>query len=259
MTEAEQRLRAHGVTNTILFFGSARARPPAVWKAQVEEAEAVVKAGGAAAVAAEASLARLHKCSWMSTAYDDAAELAERVTAWAMGRSAAGVQDYVVCTGGGPGMMEAANMGAARVPGAVTMGMGISLPFEAGLNDYVTKGLGWEFHYFFTRKYWLSYFARAIVVTPGGLGTLDELFEILTLLQTHKIKLPRMPIVLLGGTYWKSVLNLSAMVDAGTISQADVDRMHFTDSVEDAFTHITTRLAELEADGSIRLGPQSPP
>jgi len=149
-------------------------------------------------------------------------------------------QPLVVTTGGGPGIMEAANRGAASVPGGITMGMGISLPFEKGLNPFVTKGLAFEFQYFFTRKFWMMYYAKALVVGPGGFGTMDELFELLTLRQTGK--LPDFPIVLLCSKYWKTVINWQAMVDFGTISQEEVDRLCFADNAEEAFQHIRVNI-----------------
>lgn len=261
LSETEQRLKAAGVHNTILFYGSARARPPAAWAAQLEAAEADLASASdeEARAAAQACIDRLHKCKWMSDLYSATADLSERLTRWATTRPGSEDQAYVICTGGGPGMMEAANLGAARVEGALSMGMGISLPFEAGLNDHVTRGLGFEFHYFMLRKFWMVYPARAVVVAPGGLGTLDELFETLTLLQTGKIRLHAMPIVLLGKQYWSSVINLQAMVDAGTISEGDVKRMYMTDDVEDAFQYITSRLEALEEEGAIQIGSTSSP
>jgi uncharacterized protein (TIGR00730 family) len=156
-------------------------------------------------------------------------------------------QHMVVCTGGGPGIMEAANKGAASVPGSKNMGMGISLPFEEGLNRYVTSELAFEFHYFFTRKFWMLYQAHCIIVFPGGFGTFDELFEACTLKQTGKLR-PDLPIVLFGKKYWEKVVNWQALVDMGTISQQDVDDILFTDCVDEAFNHITTRLAPNKLD-----------
>lgn len=214
--EPEQRFRACGVDRTILFFGSARARSHADHAAAVARAEAA--AADPAAPAEErrrqaAALDRLRRSAWMCDVYEDVAALARRLTEWSMGRIATGVSDgvaggeggdggagaaarphgvsswppnYVVCTGGGPGLMEAANRGAAEVPGAITAGVAISLPFEAGLNKYVTPELAFTQHYFFSRKHALCYPARALVACPGGFGTADELFEVLTLLQSGK-------------------------------------------------------------------------
>ncbi|EPY24647.1 lysine decarboxylase domain-containing protein [Angomonas deanei] len=144
--------------------------------------------------------------------------------------------DLVVTTGGGPGFMEAANKGAASVRGTKTMGMGISLPFEKGLNPFVSDDLAFEFHYFFTRKFWMMYSCRAIIVAPGGFGTLDEMFELLTLRQTKKI--PTFPVVLLGESFWKTVINWQALADYGVISQHEIDSLCFTDSAEEAVAFI---------------------
>lgn len=138
--------------------------------------------------------------------------------------------------------MEAANRGASEAHGE-NVGLGISLPFEMGNNPWVTRALSFEFHYFFTRKFWFLYLAKALVLMPGGFGTMDELFETLTLLQTGKIK-KRIPIVLFGTEYWDKVINLEAMVEFGTISPADLELVFRTDSVDEAFAYITQELAE---------------
>lgn len=149
--------------------------------------------------------------------------------------------DLFVCTGGGPGFMEAANRGASLVPGGRSIGMGISLPFETGLNPYVTPELAFEYHYFFTRKFGMAYYMQALVAAPGGFGTMDELFELMTLKQTGKMN-RELPIVLFGKRYWQTVVNWQALAEFGTISQKEVDDLCFTDSIEEAFTFITNRL-----------------
>lgn len=143
----------------------------------------------------------------------------------------------VVCTGGAGGFMEAANRGANDVPGGRSIGMGISLPFESGLNPYVTPELAFEYHYFFTRKLCMAFHMQALVVAPGGFGTCDEMFEMMTLKQTGKMQ-AAMPIVLLGKAYWTRVINWDAFGDAGVINPRDVDELLFTDSVDEAFEHI---------------------
>ena len=130
------------------------------------------------------------------------------------------------------------------------MGLGISLPFEQGVNGYVTPELAFEFHYFFTRKYWFLYVCEALIVCPGGFGTMDELFETLTLIQTGKID-KKLPIVLFGKEYWDSVLNVDAMVKSGTISPSDVDLFLTTDSIDEAFEYVTSGLLST-GDGEIR-------
>ncbi|EPY19930.1 lysine decarboxylase domain-containing protein [Strigomonas culicis] len=146
------------------------------------------------------------------------------------------INDLVVTTGGGPGFMEAANKGAASVAGTKTIGMGISLPFEKGLNPFVSDDLAFEFHYFFSRKFWMMYSCRGIIVAPGGFGTMDELFELLTLKQTKKI--PNLPVVLFGKQFWQTVVNWQALSDYGVISQREIDQMCFTDEVDEAIAFI---------------------
>lgn len=263
--EPQLRLKRNGVKGTILFFGSARSMARADFEKThnglVAELNATEDANAKAAI--QAKIDRFAKVEWMCEFADKAEELSRRLTAWSMEDSSVKAdllehpdyltgavasedseksQPLVVLTGGGPGIMEAANRGAASVPGAKSMGMGISLPFEKGLNPYVTPDLAFEFHYFFTRKFWMMYSAKALVVGPGGFGTMDEVFELLTLRQTGK--LPKdLPIVLLGSKYWKTVVNWQAMADFGTISQEEVDRLCFADDVDTAFNHIVKQLA----------------
>ena len=201
--EPRQRLRDQHIRDTIVVYGSAR-----------------TQAG--------------------TRFYEEARELSRRLTEWSMDNEAG---RYVICTGGGPGIMEASNRGASEVDGGRSVGLGISLPFEEKVNTYVRPELAFEFHYFFMRKYWFMYLAKAAVIMPGGFGTLDELFESLTLRQTGKIKKP-LPTVMYGTDYWRGVLNLQAMVDEGTIAQKDLDLVHWSDSVDDAFEYLTTVLVE---------------
>lgn len=275
--EPKERLRRNYIRSTFLFFGSARSMTQAQYDATVQGLRAKLAdctdPADKEAVATE--LTRLEKTQWMCEWVDVVERLAKMVAEFAkseqdlINRSYKYIPDYfklspedktqsmdeleaefddlVVTTGGGPGFMEAANRGAASVPGVKTMGMGISLPFEKGLNRHVTNGLAFEFHYFFTRKYWMMYSCRAIVVAPGGFGTLDEMFELLTLKQTRKI--PALPVVLLGKKFWQTIVNWQALADFGVISQAEIDNMFFTDSPEEAIAYIKdfyTQLASKE-------------
>ena len=149
--------------------------------------------------------------------------------------------ELVVCTGGAGGFMEAANRGAADVPGGRSIGMGISLPFESGLNPYVTPELAFEYHYFFTRKFWMAFHMQALVVAPGGFGTMDELFELLTLKQVGKMQ-RSLPVVLFGKEYWKSIINWEVIGKYGVINPAEVDELLFTDDVDEAFNFIIQAL-----------------
>jgi len=155
-----------------------------------------------------------------------------------------------VCTGGAGGFMEAANRGAADVPSGRSIGMGISLPFETGLNPYVSPELAFEYHYFFTRKLCMAFHMQALVVAPGGLGTCDEMFEMMTLKQTGKMQ-SGMPIVLLGKAYWKRVINWDAFGDAGVINQRDVDELLFTDDVDEAFDFLVNTLGAMTASPEV--------
>ena len=198
-------------------------------------------------------IAHLNRIKWMTEYYDKVAELSKKMTAWSMtdglklSHSSPGVTRYhensavntcsvsdedlvpikkdscirqaiVVCTGGGPGFMEAASKGSSEIPGSRTVGMGISLPFEKGLNPHVSKELAFEYHYFFTRKLWMVFYCQALVVAPGGVGTLDEMFEILTLRQTGKIQ-KELPIVLLGKEFWENVVNWKYLVQMGVLNE----------------------------------------
>jgi uncharacterized protein (TIGR00730 family) len=273
--EPQLRLKRNGVKGTILFFGSARSMRQVDYDLTManltKDREAAESEAARAAV--QTKVDRFHKVAWMCQWADVAEELSRKLTMWAMADTDVkdelleqpdyltgaveegqrhGKQPLVVLTGGGPGIMEAANRGAASVPGAKSMGMGISLPFEKGLNPYVTPDLAFEFHYFFTRKFWMMYSAKALVVGPGGFGTMDELFELMTLRQTGK--LPKdIPIVLLGSHYWRTVVNWQAMADFGTISQDEVDRLVFADDCETAYTHIISTLEKIAARHQVNV------
>lgn len=237
--EPDSRFRRQNVDDTIVFMGSARLIARDQAEAELNAAEA---AGGDVAVAR----GRLE----MSAYYEASRELARRVTEWSK-KLDRQERRFVVCTGGGPGVMEAANRGAAEAKG-LNVGLGISLPMEESGNPYITRQLAFEFHYFFMRKFWFAYLAKAVVVFPGGFGTLDELFELLTLLQTGKIR-KRLPIVLFGTDYWNEVIDFDALVRHGAIDADDVGLVYRTDSVDEAYDFITRELTEyaLGAPGAV--------
>jgi uncharacterized protein (TIGR00730 family) len=177
----------------------------------------------------------------MARYYEDARRLAGMLTNWAK-KIPSQRHRFVVTSGGGPGIMEAANRGAAEA-GGKTIGLNIRLPFEQAPNPYITPSLNFEFHYFFMRKLWFAYLAKALVVFPGGFGTLDEMFEILTLAQTQKLA-KKITVVVYGQDYWKKVINLEALVGTGAISPKDLDLFQFADTPEQAFELLRGGLTE---------------
>ena len=228
--EPEDRFRRDQVRDTIVIFGSARI--PSAENAQKALQEAQETGG---------DLAKAQKGVKMSHYYEDSRELAARLTHWSKGLDREDKR-FVICTGGGPGIMEAASRGASEAKG-LNVGLNISLPFEQFANPYITRELAFEFHYFFTRKFWFAYLAKAIVAMPGGVGTLDELFETLTLIQTQKIR-KKVPIVLYGKEFWDRVVDFDALVDFGTINKADLDLFHRSESVDDTFEYLTSELTQ---------------
>ncbi len=244
--EPESRFRRLGVRNTIVFFGSARTLSGDVAAERLRQLER--ESAGKSDVAKDMAqrLDKARRDLTMSRYYDDAAVLSERLTAWS-GSVAPADNQFMICSGGGPGIMEAANRGAAAA-GGKSIGLNISLPFEQQPNSYQIPELCFEFHYFFIRKFWFAYLAKAMVVFPGGFGTLDELFELLTLVQTGKTSKP-MPIIVYGREYWDELLNWDAMVKWGTISPEDLDLFSFCDTVDEAFEYLTSELTRLHLDG----------
>ena len=171
--------------------------------------------------------------------YREARELAKRLTLWSNSLHEDG-RKFVVCTGGGPGIMEAANRGAQDA-GGKTIGLNIGLPFEQRPNPFITPELSFEFHYFFMRKFWFAYMAKALVVFPGGFGTLDEMFEILTLVQTDKLS-KKIGVVLYGREYWEQVLDVKPMAEWGAIAEKDLELLHYADTPAEAFEHLRDHL-----------------
>ena len=182
----------------------------------------------------------------MSRYYEEATKLAAKLTLWSKELKPEN-EHYIVCSGGGPGIMEAANKGAAEV-GGKNIGLTISLPFEDSGNQWISEGLNMKFHYFFMRKFWFVYLAKAIIVWPGGFGTLDELMEVLTLIQTGKIK-KRLPIVLYGKEFWENVVNWDYLVEIGTISKTDLDLFVITDNIEDTYNYVTNFIDDNQLKG----------
>jgi len=228
--EPQSRFARYRVDDTIVFMGSARISSREQAQQRLDAAEQ-----------GDGDLDQARRDLELSRFYEAARELAGRLTEWSK-QLEDEERRFVVCTGGGPGIMEAANRGASEARG-VNLGLTISIHVEEFDNPYVTRELGVHFHYFFMRKFWFAYLAKAVIVFPGGFGTLDELFEILTLLQTHKIR-KHLPVVLFGTDYWDQVVDFDALIRNGMIDSDDVAIFHRTDSVDDAFRFVTGSLAQ---------------
>ena len=230
-----ERLKKNRISDTIVFFGSARIKSK---KEAMEELEK--------GKSNPSNLKRLKMDLKMSRYYEEARTLANKFTLWSKEISSK-EQHYIICSGGGPGIMEAANRGASEA-GGTNLGLTISLPFEDSGNEWISKDLNMKFHYFFMRKFWFLYLAKAIIVWPGGFGTLDELMEVLTLIQTEKMT-KRLPIVLYGKEFWKKIVNWDYLVEIGTISKEDLNLFYFTDSVDEAFNYVTNYIKEHQLTG----------
>jgi hypothetical protein len=240
--EPDSRFRRMRVKDTIVFFGSARIISSGSAKAELDAAKAAIPEGKRVPNELTEAYQRARHAYHMSRYYDDAMALAERLTTWSKsipGRK----RRFIVCSGGGPGIMEAANRGAAQA-GGYSIGLNISLPFEQTPNRYQTRELSFEFHYFFIRKFWFAYLSKALIVFPGGFGTFDELFELLTLIQTSKTA-KQMPVVLYGKEFWKEVVDFDALVKWGMISRSDLDLYYVAEDVDSAFEYVRDELIRL--------------
>jgi hypothetical protein len=240
------RFRREQIQDTVVFFGSARFQG----HKDAAKALATIKQNHAAAMPAaqlERDLKLAHAAVEMARYYEDARRLAHMLTKWSI-QIPARRRRFVVTTGGGPGIMEAANLGAHEA-GGKTIGLNIQLPFEQSPNQYITPALNFQFHYFFMRKFWFAYLAKALVIFPGGFGTMDELFEILTLAQTDKLA-KKILVVIYGSEYWNRVINFQAFVDAGTIAPEDVNQFKLVDSPEDAFEFLRDGLTKYHLGGA---------
>ena len=248
------RFRREQIQDTVVFFGSARFRgrdeadhalelldnTGSTRPAPSEEQPAKppdIATGKATDLQRKRAVAAVE----MARYYEDARHLAQLFTRWSM-KIPSKKHRFVVTSGGGPGIMEAANRGAYEA-GGKTIGLNIRLPFEQAPNPYITPSLNFEFHYFFMRKLWFAYLSKALVVFPGGFGTLDEMFEILTLAQTQKLA-KKITVVIYGSEYWKKVIDLDALVDSGAISPKDIELFQFADTPEEAFEMLRHGLTE---------------
>jgi uncharacterized protein (TIGR00730 family) len=237
--EPLRRFKEQKIQDTVVFFGSARVDS----RERAERALRTLRARGVrnADEQYEKELTKTRKALEWARYYEEARELARLLTTWTRTLPFENHR-FVVTSGGGPGIMEAANRGA-REAGGKTIGLNIRLPFEQGANPYITDGLHFEFHYFFMRKFWFAYMAKALVIFPGGFGTLDELFEILTLVQTDKLS-KKIEVVLYGREYWEPILNFKPMAEWGAIAEQDLDLLTFCDTPPDAFELLRNHLVE---------------
>ncbi len=227
----QSQFRKYKIIDTIVFFGSARL----ISKDEATEIYNNFKTVNPDKMEngdlAEKLRVAQHDVK-MSKYYEDAVDLAKKLTEWSMSLSKES-RRFIVCTGGGPGIMEAANKGA-KLAGGYSVGLNISIPFEQFVNKYVPEELSFEFHYFFMRKFWFAYLAKCLIVFPGGFGTMDEFFEILTLLQTGKIK-KKMLLIVYDEKYWRNMVNFDALISNGLISAEDMNLFKFTNNVSETF------------------------
>lgn len=239
--EPEERFKVAGVENTIVLFGSARTKPSKEAAAQLKSVNELIAQSANTTETLQKQLKEAKMDLKASKYYEAARELSQKLTEWSL--QLPEKDRLLICSGGGPGIMEAANRGAHEANGK-SVGLGISLPFEQRVNDYISKELQFEFKYFFIRKYWFVMLAKSLVAFPGGFGTLDELFETLTLMQTKKVN-GKAPIVLFGKEFWNELINLETLVEWGMISEDDLNYIHITDSVEDAFNFVVREVQKL--------------
>ena len=247
--EPQVRLKRAGVQNTVVMFGSARTLPNDVAKQRLRELESRSRTAGAPS-AAELKAARM--ALHMSRYYEAARDLARLVTQWSQSLKN-GSHYLVVCSGGGPGIMEAANRGAHEA-GGISIGLNIKLPMEQTPNPYITPHLNFLFRYFFMRKLWFAQPSKALVVFPGGFGTMDELFEFLTLAQTNKLG-HHATILFYGSKFWRKVINFDALLEVGTISEEDLKMVRFVDTPQEAFGILKKQLSR---ELGLRAAPRRP-
>jgi uncharacterized protein (TIGR00730 family) len=238
--EPQRRFRFARVRDTVVFFGSARVQPQSKALANLRKVRKETGKDGRPTKNQLRALRTAEVLFEMSRYYEDATELARLMTKWS--KSLTHPNRFVICSGGGPGIMEAANKGA-RLAGGKSIGLNISLPFEQFANPYVSPDLNFEFHYFFMRKFWFVYLGKALVVFPGGFGTLDEMMEVLTLIQTKKLK-KKIAVVLYGSSYWNRIIDFDEIVNHGMVSRSDLELFRFLDTPMEAFQYLKGFLTE---------------
>ncbi len=227
------RFKKYNIVDTIVFFGSARLVSK---RDAMKNLKSVKKMQKENPRKYKRELKKAETLLEMSRYYEDTVELSKKLTEWSMNLPTH-EKRFIVCSGGGPGIMEAANKGA-KLAGGYSVGLNISIPYEQFVNRYVKPELAFEFHYFFMRKFWFAYMAKALIVFPGGFGTMDELMEILTLRQTGKIK-KKMKIIVYDEEYWRKIINFEALIEKGMIDAKDMKNFDFCNTVDEAFEKIT--------------------
>ena len=236
--EPLSRFQKEKIDDTIVFFGSARTLPQKEAVKKLREAKTKATKNGKVSAAGKRAIEKAEIDVKMSRYFEEATILAKMLTEWSLNLD--GGNRYVICCGGGPGIMEAANKGA-YLAGGKSIGLNISLPMEQYANPYTTPALNFEFHYFFMRKLWFMHLAKAMVMFPGGFGTLDEMMEVLTLIQTGKVK-KYVPIVIYGPEYWNEVINFEGMLKHRTILGRDLNLFKFASTPEEAFEYLKGEL-----------------
>jgi uncharacterized protein (TIGR00730 family) len=235
--EPLRRLKQQNIQDTVVFFGSARVHSRAEATRALDRLKK--RRSDSRSRTHLAAMKRSRKAVEWSRYYEDARELAHKLSVWSLSLESPRHR-FVVCSGGGPGIMEAANRGAHEA-GGKSIGFNIRLPFEQGANRYLTEGLHFEFHYFFMRKFWFAYLAKALVIFPGGFGTLDEMFEILTLAQTQKLS-KQLGVFIYGREYWEEIIDLKPMEEWGAINPGDLDLLKWVNTPDEAFEQLRAHL-----------------
>lgn len=236
--QPKSKFRKHKIMDTIVFFGSARLKSR---RDSLKEYNKIKSLNPKRTADFAKRLRETQFLVDMSKYYEDAVQLSKRLTEWSISLETS-ANRFIVCTGSGPGIMEAANKGAKKA-GGYSVGLNITIPFEQYVNKYVTPDLSFEFHYFFMRKFWFAYLSKAFVIFPGGFGTMDEFFEILTLIQTEKIR-KKLALIVYDKNYWEKVINFGALVDMGLISESDLKIFTVCNTVDEAYDAIVKHLTK---------------
>jgi hypothetical protein len=234
--QPKSKFKKYKVMDTIVFFGSARLKSK---RESLKDYNEIKNSNPKQTDNFAKKLRDAQLYLDMSSYYEDAVELSKRLTEWSLNLET-DANRFIICTGGGPGIMEAANKGAKKA-GGYSIGLNISIPFEQFVNSYVTPDLSFEFHYFFMRKFWFAYLSKALIVFPGGFGTMDELFEILTLVQTAKVR-KKLAVIIYDKKYWNKIINFDALVDMGMISKSDLNLFTICNTVDEAYESVIKHL-----------------